>query len=144
MIAEFERIFARYADVPRIAVAALGPAARGASQAERDAYIQAFRGYIARKYGRQFRDFVGGRIEVQSARAIGPGRYEVSTTALLRGEQPFPVAFRVSDGSGRDLFYDMLVEGVSLLATEAQEVRALLDRNRGSIPALTQALGRAG
>ncbi|MGR3466776.1 MAG: MlaC/ttg2D family ABC transporter substrate-binding protein [Shimia sp.] len=144
MIADFERIFTRYADVDRIAIAALGPAARSATAAERDAYITAFRGYIARKYGRQFRDFIGGRIEVQGARAIGSNRYEVTTTALLRGEAPFPVAFRVSDGSGRDLFYDMLVEGVSLLATEAQEVRALLDRNRGSIPNLTQALSRAG
>ena len=51
MLRDFERIFARYADVPTIARSALGPDARRASQAQLRAFTQAFQGYMARKYG---------------------------------------------------------------------------------------------
>ena len=49
MFAEFERIFAKYADVPIIAQTTLGVAWRSASAAQQTAYVQAFRGYMARK-----------------------------------------------------------------------------------------------
>jgi phospholipid transport system substrate-binding protein len=64
MIGRFERIFADYADVNIIARSALGPAARSAKPAELDAYIASFRGYIARKYGKRFHKFIGGKIAV--------------------------------------------------------------------------------
>ncbi|MFN7052904.1 MAG: phospholipid-binding protein MlaC, partial [Gemmobacter sp.] len=64
MFTEFERIFAKYADVAAIARSALGPAARQASAAQMKAFTAAYQGYISRKYGRRFREFIGGRIEV--------------------------------------------------------------------------------
>ena len=59
MYKTFEAIFARYADVDIIARSALGPAARQASPAQFAAYKQAFQGYIGRKYGKRFREFIG-------------------------------------------------------------------------------------
>ncbi|WP_093420324.1 MlaC/ttg2D family ABC transporter substrate-binding protein [Tranquillimonas alkanivorans] len=143
MIDEFERIFLRYADVPTIARTALGPAARSASAGELQAYTNAFTGYIARKYGKRFREFIGGEIAVKSARAV-KSFYEVRSTVNLRNEAPFEVVFLVSDRSGRDLFFDMYIEGVSLLKSEAVEIRAMLDRNRGDVGALAADLRRAG
>lgn len=143
MYRDFEGIFAKYADVPTIARFTLGPDARSASASEMQAYTNAFASYIARKYGKRFREFIGGRIEVKSANAIRNG-FAVKTTTLLRGKSPFEVEFLVSDRSGRDVFYDMLIEGVSLLKSEAVEVRAMLDRNRGSIAGLIADLNRAG
>jgi phospholipid transport system substrate-binding protein len=70
MLKDFERIFVRYADVRFIAQSSLGPAGRAASKADLNAYIKAFQGYISRKYGRRFREFIGGRIEVQEARPL--------------------------------------------------------------------------
>ena len=143
MYRDFEGIFAKYADVPTIARFTLGPDARSASAAEMQAFTNAFASYLARKYGKRFREFIGGSIRVNSANAIRNG-FAVETTTLLRGSSPFEVVFLVSDRSGRDVFYDMLVEGVSLLKSEAVEVRAMLDRNRGSIAGLVQDLNRAG
>src|SRR6056297_1214276 len=117
MYAQFERIFDRYADVPIIARSTLGPPARSASQAELAAYTDAFRGYIARKYGSRFREFIGGRIEVNEAQPLN-NFFEVRATAFIRGESPFEVRFHVSDRSGRDLFFNMIIEGVNMLATE--------------------------
>ena len=143
MISDFERIFTRYADVNIIAQSTLGPDARRISGAQMRAFVEAFRGYIARKYGKRFNEFVGGRIEVKGTRKV-KSWHEVSSTVYLRGESPFEVRFLVSDRSGKDLFFDMVIEGVSLRLSERTEIGAMLDRNRGNIDALIQDLRRAG
>ena len=143
MIREFERIFRTYADVDIIARSTLGPAVRRASATQMNAFIEAFRGYIARKYGKRFREFIGGRIEVNGVRRV-KSWHEVISTAHLRGEAPFEVRFLVSDRSGQDLFFDMVIEGVSLRLSERTEIGAMLDANRGDIDGLIQDVRRAG
>jgi len=143
MIGRFERIFADYADVNIIARSALGPAARSAKPAELEAYIASFRGYIARKYGKRFHEFIGGKIVVTGTTDRGKF-FEVMTVTELRGSAPFDVAFRVSDRSGRNLFFDIIVEGISLLSSERVEIGALLDARKGNIAKLTRDLARLG
>lgn len=139
MLASFEKLFARYADVTAIARSALGPAARSASKSEMAAFIKAFQGYIARKYGRRFREFIGGKIEVTDARPI-KSYFEVISVAYLQGESPFDVRWHVGNKSGKNLFFNIIIEGVNMLASERAEVGALLDRRGGSIPALVEDL----
>ncbi len=135
MLRAFEEIFDRYADVPTIARYALGNDARRASPAQLAAFTAAFRTYVARKYGRRFREFAGGRIEVLAAREV-PNGYEIETTAVLRGQPPFRVDFQVSDRSGRTLFFNIVIAGVNMLLSERTEIQAMLDRRRGNIDAL--------
>lgn len=142
MFPAFEKLFVQYADVPAIARAALGPAARSASGAQMQAFTKAFQGYISRKYGRRFREFIGGRIEVTDARAI-KSYYEVISTAYLKGEAPFEVRWQVSDKSGRNLFFNIIIEGVNMLASERTEIGAMLDKRKGDIDALIGDLSRA-
>ncbi|REC58327.1 ABC transporter substrate-binding protein [Rhodosalinus sediminis] len=127
MYRDFERIFATYADVPTVALYTLGVDGRAATDAQKRAYIDAFRGYIARKYGARFRDFIGGRLEMEGVRRI-KSYYQVRTTAYLRGEDPFFVDFQVSDRSGEPRFFNMFIEGVNMLLTEREEIGAMLDR----------------
>lgn len=142
ILSEFEKLFVRYADVNIMAQYALGADGRSASGAQKAAFNDAFTGYIARKYGKQFRDFIGGRVEVQSTRAIKAG-YEVKTRAYLRGDGPFDVTFQVSDKSGQDKFFNIFIEGVNLLLTERNEIGSLLDRNGGNIDAMVADLKKA-
>jgi phospholipid transport system substrate-binding protein len=135
MLKDFERLFTRYADVPTIARSALGPAARQASSAQLSAFSKAFQGYISRKYGRRFREFIGGRIEVNEARAV-KSYYEVISTAYLQGESPFEVRWHVSDKSGKSLFFNIIIEGVNMLASERTEIGALLDQRGGDLDRL--------
>jgi phospholipid transport system substrate-binding protein len=135
MLREFEKLFARYADVPTIARSALGPAARQASNDQLAGFTRAFQGYISRKYGRRFREFIGGRIEVNEARAV-KSYYEVITTAYLSGEAPFEVRFHVSDKAGKSLFFNIIIEGVNMLASERTEIGALLDQRGGDLDRL--------
>ncbi|MEM6480214.1 MAG: ABC transporter substrate-binding protein [Pseudomonadota bacterium] len=143
MIRDFERIFARYADVPIIARSALGQDSRRASPAQLRNFTRAFQGYIARKYGRRFREFIGGRVEVTGVRQV-KSYVEVRSRVTLRGSSPFDVRFHVSDRSGRDLFFDMLIEGVSLRLSERTEIGAMLDQNGGDFDRLIAAVSRAG
>lgn len=143
MIREFEQIFRRYGDVNIIARSTLGADANRASAAQMRAYTDAFRGYIARKYGKRFNEFAGGRIEVKGVREV-KSWHEVVSTVYLRGESPFDVLFLVSDRSGKDLFFDMIIEGISLRLSERTEIGAMLDKRKGSIDALIADLKTAG
>lgn len=143
LYAQFEALFNKYADVPTIARSALGSAARQASPAQIQGFTSAFRGYLARKYGKRFNEFRGAKFEVQGARQVKTF-YEVATTAHLPGKEPFNVQWQVSDKSGKNLFFNIIVEGVNMLASERTEIGAMLDQQKGDIDALIAALKIAG
>lgn len=137
MYVDFERVLVRYADMPNIARSVLGPPARSASAGQLNAFTKAFQTYIARKYGSRFREFIGGKVQVNSTQQIN-SVYDVRCTAILRGEPPFAISFIVHDRAGK--FIDLQIEGISLLKSERAEIGAMLDRAGGNIDALTAAL----
>jgi len=135
MLRSFEKVFNAYADVPTIAKYALGRDARTASEVQLKAYIKAFSGYFANKYGKRFREFIGGKIEIKSVVKV-KNYYSVNTIAHMPAYEPFEVNFLVSDRSGQPLVFNLIIEGVNMLLAERQEIGALLDRNLGDIDAL--------
>ena len=135
MLKSFERVFNVYADVPTIAKYALGHYVRTASEDQLRAYIKAFSGYFSNKYGKRFREFIGGRIEIKSVAKV-KNYYSVNTIAHMPAYEPFEVDFLVSDRSGRPLVFNLIIGGVNMLLAERQEIGALLDRNSGNIDAL--------
>ncbi len=143
MIRDFERIFARYSDTSYVSAYAMGVDGRRASSSQKRAFSKAFQAYVARKYGKRFREFIGGRLEVTGVKKVKKW-FEVSTVAYLKGQSPFEVTFHVSNRSGKDLFFNMFIEGINLLLTERTEIGALLDRNGGDIDKMIAALQKAG
>jgi phospholipid transport system substrate-binding protein len=135
MLKDFERMFARYADVAVISRSALGVAAKSASPAQLQAFAGAFQAYISNKYGRRFREFIGGSIEVTDAQPV-KSYYEVVSVAKLSGERPFDLRWHVSDKSGKNLFFNIIIEGINLLASERSEIGAMLDQAGGNIDTL--------
>jgi phospholipid transport system substrate-binding protein len=143
LYADFEDLLIRYADMPIIAQTVMRVEWRRASSAQRSAFITTFRSYIARKYGSRFRELIGGTFEITDTRQIR-NFVEVTTTANLRNEAPFEVIWLVSNGSGQHKFFNLIIEGINLATTEAEEVGALLDRNGGNIDAMIADLRNAG
>lgn len=135
MIGQFAQIFQAYADAPTIARYSLGADARAATPDQLARYTQAFSNYVAEKYGRRFREFVGGQIVVEDARTV-PNGIEVQTTAIFANQAPFRVDFWVSAGSGQLKFFNLIVEGVNMLLSERTEVQALLDQRGGDLERL--------
>ncbi|MEW2919034.1 ABC transporter substrate-binding protein [Ruegeria sp. ANG10] len=141
MIRDFEKIFVQYADVPIMARYVLGADGRSASPSQIKQFTSAFQGYISNKYGRRFREFIGGQVTVRNARKIKAG-YEVRTSVKLQGSSPFEVTFLVSDKSGRDKFFNMFIEGVNMLLTERTEIGAMLDARGGDLNRLIKDMKR--
>lgn len=143
-LASFERMFARYADVGVIARSVLGPPWRSASQSQQSQFVSAFQGYLARKYGSEFREFRGAQMQITGTKDHGDKGVVVSSVVSFPGSAPVSVDWQVSDRSGSPKMFNMFIEGVSMLSTERSEVRALLEANRNNIDGLINALKSRG
>lgn len=133
---EFERILARYADMPAVAASVLGQPWRGLTDAQKQAFVAAFQGYLARKYGRQFNEYRNARIAVSGARDAGNAGVLVQTVVLRPGQEDIGVDWQISDRSGSARVVNLIIEGVSMLANERAELGAMLDAQGGSVDRL--------
>jgi phospholipid transport system substrate-binding protein len=141
--AGFEGILARYADMPAVAASVLGPPWRGASPAQKSRFVAAFQHYLARRYGRQFREYRDARIEVAGSRDGGRAGVLVSTRVVRPGQEDIAVDWQISDRSGSVRVVNLVIEGVSMLANERAQVGAILEAQRGSIDGLIAQLNAA-
>ena len=138
----FERIFDKYGDIPVVAQATLGRAWRSANDSQRRRYIEAYRSYLARKYGRKLREMTGGRVQIGKSRKV-KSFFEVQSVARLADGRKFEVLWHVSDRSGRSRMFNIIIEGISMLNSERTEIAAMLRRRNGNIDAVTSDLAKA-
>jgi len=139
----FERIVAKYADMNVISRSTLGPRSRGASESELRTFKKAFQRYFARKYSKQFLNFSGNQIILKDTQDRGKF-FEVGASIIVDGSSNIDVNFRVSDRSGEPRFFDIILEGISLLASERVEIGALLDNSQGDIGLLSKNIEELG
>lgn len=144
MIKSFQGLFQNYAHVNTIARSVLGPAWKSASSSEQKTYVSALQGYLARKYGKQFRSFVGASIEVTKSTDFGRKGIIVESVVKSPKFAPTRVEWHVVEANGSLKFFDMYVEGIKLISTERSEVRAVLDKSGGSVEKLASALNSMG
>ena len=131
---ELKKLFQKYVDVPIIARAVLGKSWRDANSDQRKRFIDAFKGYVSNKYGRQFSEFKGTTLEIVKSRdTLTKAGVLVSTEVVVPGNPPLKVVWQVSDGSGALKLVDLRVEGISMLSTERQEFRSKLKKFNGSL-----------
>ena len=139
MFSRFEEIFSKYADVPLIARKALGPTWRGASKTQRSAYVSAFKGYMARYYGKRFEEFLGSEIIVTNARKTSGG-FLVGSNIILKDGSSYQAQWHVIDARGKYLMYNLFLEGVSVLSDVRVQIGSMLDKRAGSIDRLIEHL----
>lgn len=135
-LANFEKLFARYADVNVIARSVLGPPWRSASSSQQSAFVAAFQGYLARKYGSEFQEFRGAQMQITGVQDHGDKGIVVNSVVNVPGNAPVAVDWQVSDRSGSPKMFNLFIEGVSMLSTERSEIRAILEANRNSMDGL--------
>lgn len=134
---EFERILARYADMPAVAASVLGPPWRSATPAQQQAFVAAFQHYLSRRYGQYFRDYTNAEIRVSGARDAGNAGVLVNTLVVIPGQENVGIDWQISERGGSTKVVNLVVEGVSILSTGRAEVAAMLESHRGDIDALT-------
>ncbi|MCF6304222.1 MAG: ABC transporter substrate-binding protein [Rhodobacteraceae bacterium] len=136
ILRRFRVVFASYADFPTIARLVLGAPWRGISSAQKTAFIEAFTDYLSDKYGQRFAAYRGASITItRSANAGRKGILVYSSVARI-GQSPFDLDWQVSDGSGKTQMLDMIIEGISLISSEREEIRARLASHRGNVDRL--------
>ncbi len=143
LLRRFKQVFTSYADIDIIARSVLGPPYRGLSTRERRAFSDAFGSYLSNKYGRQFREFQGAEITITRTRDGGNKGILVSSQVRQPGQSPFALDWQVSDRSGQVKLINLIIEGLSLLTSEREEIRAQLAERGGDVGALTAYLATA-
>lgn len=145
VLGSFRKIFDKYADIPTLAGAVLGQSWRNASSKDKKAYVRAFTGYVARKYGKQFRDFKGAKFAITGSRDAGRKGFLVKSQVKTSIQSaPFDVEWQVLDRSGKALIFNMFIEGVSMLTTERGVIRGLLEKSGGDIGMVAARLDNMG
>lgn len=139
---EFNRIFNRYAAVSAIARTTLGPPWRTATDSQKQAYVNAFGGYLSRKYGKRFREFIGAEITVVSAKSVKRGVL-VKSNVKLKGKSPFAVEWQVFDRGSNPQMFDIYIEGISMIKSEREEIGTLFDRSGGKMDKFIERLKKA-
>ena len=131
---ELKNLFQKYVDIPIIARAVLGKSWRQANSDQRKRFISVFKTYVSHKYGRQFSEFKGTKLQIVKSRdTLTKAGVLVSTEVVVPGNPPLKVVWQISDGSGALKLVDLRVEGISMLSTERQEFRAKLKKFNGSL-----------
>ncbi|MBP7001648.1 phospholipid-binding protein MlaC [Amaricoccus sp.] len=137
---EFEKLLARYGDIPVVAGSVLGPPWRGATPAQKQAFVAAFQTYLSRKYGKQFRDYQNASIRIVRARDAGKSGVLVETRVDRPGRDGFTVEWQVSERGGAPKVINLIIEGVSMLTNERAEIGAQYEAAGGNLDKLIASL----
>lgn len=124
------------AAMPQIARFAAGVAWRDMSDAQQGRYSEAFLNYLSTVYARRFQDYSGQTVEVGRVTDEGKRGLMVASTVTQTGAQPIKVDWLVTDRPGRTVIADIVIEGVSLLITQREEIASMLSARGGDVDRL--------
>jgi phospholipid transport system substrate-binding protein len=134
-------IMERRAAMPRIARFAAGIAWREMSDDQQTRFVTAFGKFLSGFLAGRFQEYAGAGPSGETfelGRVIDAGRKGmlVKTTILRTGEAPVVVEWLVSDRPGRIVIADIVIEGISMLITEREEIGSMLEARGGDIEKL--------
>ncbi len=134
-------IMERRAAMPMIARFAAGIAWRGMNDDQQTRFVAAFGMFISRVYAGRFQKYASGGPPGEGfkmGRVIDAGRKGmlVKTSIIRTGEAPVVVEWLVTDRPGRVVITDFVIEGVSMLVTEREEIGGMLEARGGNVEKL--------
>ena len=135
MYLDFKRVLTTYADTKIMSQKVLGIDWRRATIRQRQDFQKAFEHYLSRKYGKRFREFLGGEIIVTKSRKVN-SVFEVVSLVQLDGQAPFEVRWLVANKDGTPKMFNLFIEGINVRSSEKTEIGANLDKRRGNIDEL--------
>lgn len=135
MYLDFKSVLTKYADTKIMSQKVLGIDWRRATIRQRQDFQKAFEHYLSRKYGKRFREFLGGEIIVTKSRKVN-SVFEVVSIVQLEGQVPFEVRWLVANKDGNPKMFNLFIEGINVSSAEKTEIGAMLDKRSGSIDKL--------
>lgn len=135
MYLDFKNLLTKYGDTKIMSQKVLGVDWRRASIRQRQDFQKAFEHYLSIKYGKRFREFLGGTITVKSSRKVN-SIFEVITIVELANQAPFEVRWLVANKDGSPRMFNIFIEGINVSSSEKTEIGAMLDKRKGNIDKL--------
>ena len=132
-------LFIQNFDMPTIGRFVLGRYWNQATPSQQTTYTDLFTEMVVRTYTRRFVGYdVGQTFQIDGSRADGNTDVIVQSQIIQTGgAPPIAVDWRVRDyGGGTYKILDVVIEGVSMAATQRSEFSSIIQRNGGSIDAL--------
>lgn len=138
-VANIEALFTDKVDMDFVARFVLGKHWRTATPQQQSAYIAAYKPFILKNYANRLTKYSGQTYTLKNARVDGDSSIVTMDINDTNG-QSFTVEYRLRAQGGSYKILDLIVEGVSLLATQRSEFGAIVDQK--GIDGLTEALKR--
>ncbi len=129
--AKLAELFVDHVDTNWIGKFVLGRNWRQMSDQQKRDYLRYYRDFLIEQYTSNFQEYAEGtNFKVTKTRPIGSkkNQYVVSMEIERAGQQPVYVDYRIISKNGRFRVIDIVVEGVSLLATQRSEFGAVVQR----------------
>jgi phospholipid transport system substrate-binding protein len=141
---QFRKLAEDSFEIPRIAQFVLGRYWRGASEEERQHFIDAFENYMVDVYWSRFSGYNGESFKVTGERDEGNGTILVRTEILRpnSGQPPVKVDWALTKRGNDFKIRDASLEGVSQALTYRDEFSSIIERNGGKVSALISQLNQ--
>jgi phospholipid transport system substrate-binding protein len=132
----FHQLLQQNFDLPGIARFVLGPHWRTASEPEKQEFLRLFEDYIVRVYSEKFAQYRGETLRVTGSRADPEGALVTSEIVRPGGAPLIKVDWRLTARDGLYKISDVIIDRVSMGATERSEVAAMIQRSGGQVQGL--------
>ena len=129
-------LFERNASTITIARAALGSKWRALDAKTRLEFSNAFTNYLVKKYGKQFEEFIGATLVLERSIDAGKRGVLVNTRMIMSGTSPISIKWQVWQKTDAFKLVDIIIEDISMLTMEREEMKNRLSMNKGAIQLL--------
>jgi phospholipid transport system substrate-binding protein len=129
----FDQLFRQDFDLSGISRFVLGSYWRVASEPERQEFQRLFEYRVMMTYGPRLADYRAEGLKVTGKRLDPGGLVVMSQIIRPRGAAPIPIDWRLSVCDGLYKISDIVVDGVSMAATQRSEFGQMIQRNGGRV-----------
>ena len=133
---KLRKLFQNNANTMTIARAALGSKWRTLSAGTRLDFANAFTDYLVKKYGKQFDEFRGASLVLERSVDAGKRGVLVNTRLIMPGTSPVSIKWQVWQKTDSFKLIDIIIEDISMLTMEREEIKNRLTVQKGSIQSL--------
>ena len=126
-------LFQENASVLTISRAALGLKWRNLDETNRKQFTNAFTNYLVKKYGKQFDEFSEAKLVLEKSIDVGKRGILIQTRLIMPATAPISVKWQVWKKAGVFKLLDIIIEDVSMLTMEREEIKNRLAIHNGNI-----------
>ena len=128
----FSNLLNKYADRNTISRAALGRPWQILNSTQKKQFVIAFQNYISKKYSIQFEEFKGATMKIVKSTDAGKRGILVKTRFLMLGTSPISISWQVWSKEEELKLLDIIVEDISMLTMEREEIKNQLNKLNGN------------